>query len=1242
MDKITANNCAGVTDNRLAGITGTLTVSIESLAAGDFAGLTSLSELNLTGGSQTELPAEVFVGLTSLNTLRLTGGALTAVPAGAFAGLNELVGLDLTGHPLATLPAGVFAGLPSLDSLSLQGNQLSTLPGDVFAGLSLLNKLRLDTNKLGTLAPGQFAGLTSLNQLRLEDNELANLPAGVFEPLAALTILNLSSNKLDNLPAGVFEPLTALTDLYLNNNTGADFAPEAVALPDGGTVSSEGGMVTLDGSGSGGLWGTNVTYGWSQTSGPTSGVMFDDAASAKPVVTIPALTVGAELVFTLTVTGRGGMAGITTGTDDATVTVTVPPSDDATLRGLTVNDGTSDLTLGPTFAPGTFGYTASVTHAVEEVTLTATLNHTGAQVSAVTLSGNAIADSDFTDGITIPSLLVGANEIVVTVTAEDTVTTQAYTVTVTRAANSAPAASDGSVTTNEDTAHTFAEGEFNFNDSDAGDALASVTVVTLPAAGGLTLDGVAVTADQVVSRADIDADKLVYTPLTNANGTDYASFTFRVSDGKDESASAHTMTVNVTPVNDEATGRPTISGTAQVGHELTAAIGDIADVDGLPATFPDDYTFQWVRVGRSGNETNIGTDSTYLLSDTDVGSTIRVEVSFTDLAGNDEEPLVSDAYPASGAIGGICDRTAKVRNYLVDRISGVSNCADVTDAHLATITTLNLAGRSISSLKTRDFAGLRTATTLNLASNQLETLPVGVFDGLDALQKLNLNGNALQTLPVGVFGGLAALQELNLNSNALQTLPVGVFDRLDALQKLNLNSNALATLPVRVFDGLDALQDLNLTGNALETLPAGLFDGLAELSELYLLANDLLRLPEDVFDGLGKLTDLQLQDNDLTALPEDVFDGLDKLTDLDLDGNGLTALPAGVFAGLKALARLNLSQNDLTVLPTGVFAGLSKLATLHLHFNALTTAGLPDGVFEPLAALNYLNLKNNPGAPFSPEAVAGPDNGTVPIAGGQVPLDGSASKGGPWGTNVTYRWALTDAPSGVTVDFDNDMSARPEVTIGALEAGAELTFTLTVTGRATDTALGTSPATATATVTAAAANAGPEFSSPVTFDAAENQTAAGTVAASDADTEDSVTGYTIEGGADAGQFSLDAGSGVLTFVAAPNYEDPADADGNNAYEVEVQATSGTGAREKMADQTITVTVTDEVGAARRARHALGVGGGADESDGELERAVEQRAADHGLRPAVPGGRQRGLHGGRYERVRDEQDHRRSR
>ena len=119
------------------------------------------------------------------------------------------------------------------------------------------------------------------------------------------------------------------------------------------------------------------------------------------------------------------------------------------------------------------------------------------------------------------------------------------------------------------------------------------------------------------------------------------------------------------------------------------------------------------------------------------------------------------------------------------------------------------------------------------------------------------------------------------------------------------------------------------------------------------------------------------------------------------------------------------------------------------------------------------------------------------------------------------------------------------------------------------------------------ANAAPAFSSSATFDAAENQTTAGTVLATDSDTGDDVTGYAITGGADQNLFSIGATSGALTFDAAPNFEDAQDSDTGNDYVVEVQATSGAGERVKTATQTITVTVTDVGGEADRpSRQAL--------------------------------------------------------
>ena len=392
------SDCAAVTAADLAAITGPLDLSsqsIDELAAGDFAGLTALETLNLFNNKLTALPDDVFAGLTALNTL------------------------------------------------NLDHNELIALPDDVFAGLTALKVLYLNYNELTALPDRVFAGLTSLEFLYLGKNEqLTELTVGVFAGLTSLKLLYLDNNGLETLPDGVFAGLISLQVLRLQGNTVASFAPTAEALPDDGTVPVAGGTVTLDGSGSGGPWGTNVAYRWALTT-PASGVtvMFDNDRSATPVVTIPELAADTELTFTLTVTGRGHIgSGTDTGTDTAKVTATdsVTASGDATLGGLTVNDGTSGLTLAPAFAPGTFVYTASVGNAVATVTLTAMVNHAGASVSAVTLAGAAIDDHDFADGITVSSLLVGGNEIVVTVTAENGAT-QTYTVTVSRATTAATA-----------------------------------------------------------------------------------------------------------------------------------------------------------------------------------------------------------------------------------------------------------------------------------------------------------------------------------------------------------------------------------------------------------------------------------------------------------------------------------------------------------------------------------------------------------------------------------------------------------------------------------------------------------------------------------------------------------------------------------------------------------------------------------------------------------------------------------
>ena len=93
---------------------------------------------------------------------------------------------------------------------------------------------------------------------------------------------------------------------------------------------------------------------------------------------------------------------------------------------------------------------------------------------------------------------------------------------------------------------------------------------------------------------------------------------------------------------------------------------------------------------------------------------------------------------------------------------------------------------------------------------------------------------------------------------------------------------------------------------------------------------------------------------------------------------------------------------------------------------------------------------------------------------------------------------------------------------------------------------------------------------------AENQTAVATVHATDVE-NDGLT-YSISGGADAGLFSINSNTGVLTFNTAPNFEAPADAGADNVYDVVVTVTDNntTGASNgvKTDVQTISVSVTN--------------------------------------------------------------------
>ena len=105
---------------------------------------------------------------------------------------------------------------------------------------------------------------------------------------------------------------------------------------------------------------------------------------------------------------------------------------------------------------------------------------------------------------------------------------------------------------------------------------------------------------------------------------------FTDDEGNEETlTSTATDAVDARP-NSPATGAPTIAGTAQVGQTLTADKSGIADADGLTNA---SFTYQWLA---DGADISGDTGSTYTVAAADEAKAIKVQVSFTDDAGNDE------------------------------------------------------------------------------------------------------------------------------------------------------------------------------------------------------------------------------------------------------------------------------------------------------------------------------------------------------------------------------------------------------------------------------------------------------------------------------------------------------------------------------------------------------------------------------------------------------------------------------
>ena len=206
--------------------------------------------------------------------------------------------------------------------------------------------------------------------------------------------------------------------------------------------------------------------------------------------------------------------------------------------------------------------------------------------------------------------------------------------------------------------------------------------------------------------------------------------------------------------NSPATGAPTIGGTAQVGQTLTANTSGIADADGLTNV---SFTYQWL-----ADDTDIAgaSGSTYTLTDSEESKAIKVEVSFTDDAGNDEtlttaatDAVAAASTPNSPATGApAISGTAQVGETLTAHTSGIADADGLSNVQyeyqwLADDADISGAINATYTLAAEDEGkAIKVQVSFTDDADNEETLTSGATDTVEAAPTTNSPATGAPTI----------------------------------------------------------------------------------------------------------------------------------------------------------------------------------------------------------------------------------------------------------------------------------------------------------------------------------------------------------------------------------------------------------------------------------------------------------------------------------------------------------------
>ena len=522
---------------------------------------------------------------------------------------------------------------------------------------------------------------------------------------------------------------------------------------------------------------------------------------------------------------------------------------------------------------------------------------------------------------------------------------------------------------------------------------------------------------------------------------------------------------------------------------------------------------------------------------------------------------------AAAQVPPVSDRTPQVRDAIVAAAGVPAN--EVTEAHLAAITSLGLGDKNITSLKAGDFDGLNNLIGLYLYGNKLSTLPSNIFDNLTQLTTLWLGNNQLSTLPPNIFNNLTQLTWLELDRNQLSTLPPNIFDNLTQLTTLWLWDNQLSTLPSGIFDNLTQLTTLLLWDNQLSTLPPGIFAGLTELTTLRLHGNAVDPLPLPVsLEAVGNSAFKAIVS---TGAPFDI------VLPLVVSNGSLTtgATTVTIAKGQVESAVLTVNRTPGTSGAVTVnIGGLPGIPTdvniwsqpNHQGYALVKSGTLPleviSGIIEPPPPIDDPPPPTNNPPVFTEGASTTRTIAENTAAGTNIGSAVSAIDADD--DTLTYTLSGTDAAAFSIVSTTGQLQTKV-----ALDYETKTSYSVTVT--ASDGNGGSDSITVTINVTdvnelppnrAPAFTEGASATRSIAENTPANRNIGSPVSATDAD-NDTLT-YSL-GGTNASSFGIVSSSGQLRTKAALDYET------KNSYTVTVTVRDTAGASDSI---TVTINITD--------------------------------------------------------------------